>query len=219
MSEPNALRLVDSGLGENRSMKTVVPTPLGELANVMPLTSAIQDAKRAAIRGRPSRWPDRLEAEFDQLEARAKGNPYVALDLEYLRDTTSANRSFASVVTYDTFISPPPDVAGAPVGKPKLASVVKLGDGGRAEGRSAGAASGSIISRMVRSYWNEPNTYNGVLRGVVIPGNDTRVSAKLAAKMGGRALCVRGDVWLIELLERVSVHDLLALMEDGAPLR
>lgn len=200
-------------------MKTVVPTPLGELADLMPLTSAIQDAKRAAIQGKPSRWPNRLEAEFGQLEARAKGNPYVALDLEYLRDTTSANRSFAYVVTYDTFISPPRDAAGAPIDKPKLASVVKLGDGGRADGRSAGAASGSIISRTVRSYWNEPNTYNGVLRGVVIPGNDTRVSAKLAAKVGGRALCVRGDVWLIELLERVSVDELLALMEDGAPSR
>ena len=182
----------------------------------MPLTSAIQDAKRAAIQGKPSRWPDRLEAEFGQLEARAESNPYVALDLEYLRDPTSANRSFAYVVTYDTFISPPRDAAGAPLGKPKLISVVKLGDGGRAEGRSAGAASGSIISRTVRSYWDEPNTYKGVLRGVVIPGNDTRVSAKLAAKVGGRELCVRGDVWLVELLERVSVDELLALMEVRA---
>lgn len=196
-------------------MRTVFPMSLGEFADLMSLTSAIQDAKRKAVQGKPSRWPDRLEAEFAQLEARASDNPYVALDLEYLRDPTPANRSFAYVVTYDTFVSPPRDVAGAPVGKPKFISVVKLGDGGREEGYGAGAASGSIISRTVRSYWHEPNAYNGVLRGVVIPGNDTRVSAKLAAKVGGRELCVRGDVWLVELLDRVPVDELLALMEDG----
>jgi hypothetical protein len=200
-------------------VRTVSQTSLGELADLMPLTSVIQDAKRKAVRGKPSRWPDRLEAEFGQLEARAKDNPYVALDLEYLRDPTHANRSFAYVVTYDTFLSPPRDAAGAPVGKPEFTSVVKLGDGGRTEGYGGGAASGSIISRTVRSYWHESNAYNGVLRGVVIPGNDKRVSAKLAAKVGGRELCVRGDVWLFELLNRVSVDELLALMEYAAPTR
>jgi hypothetical protein len=148
-------------------VKTIVPTPLGELAELMQLTSTIQDAKRAAIQGKPYRWPDHMEREFAQLEARAKESPYVALDLEYLRDPSPANRSFAYVVTYDTFISPPRDPAGAPVGAPELVSVVKLGDGGRAEGRGAGAASGSIVSRTVRSYWDEPNTYRGVLQGVV----------------------------------------------------
>jgi hypothetical protein len=59
------------------------------------------------------------------------------------------------VVTYDTFISPPRGASGRPLGEPELLSVVKFGDGGRAEGRSAGAASGSIISRTVRSYWDE----------------------------------------------------------------
>ena len=197
-------------------MKTIVSVALGELADLMPLTSAIQDAKRAAIQGKPSRWPDRMEVEFGRLEARAKDNPYVALDLQYLRDRSSANRSFAYVVTYGAFVGPPRDATGAPIGKPKFVSVVKLGDGGRAEGRSAGAASGSIISRTVRSYWEEPNTYSGVLHGVVIPGNDTRVSAKLAAKLGSRRLCVRGDTWGIELLQRLSVEELLALMESPA---
>jgi hypothetical protein len=37
----------------------------------------------------------------------------------------------------------------------------------------------------------------------------------IASKLGGRELCVHGDVWLVELLERVSVDGLLALMEDG----
>jgi hypothetical protein len=197
-------------------VKTIVPVELAKLAGLMPLTSAIQDAKRAAIQGKPSRWPDRMEAEFAQLEARAKNNPYVALDLQYLRDPSSANRSFAYVVTYGTFVSPPHDASGAPIGKPEFVSVVKLGDGGRAEGRSAGAASGSIISRTVRSYWEEPNTYNGVLQGVVIPGNDTRVSATIAGKLGSRELCVRGDTWRIELLERLAVEELLALMESAA---
>lgn len=134
-------------------MKTIAAVPVGELADLIPLTSAIQDAKRAAIRGQPSRWPDQMDAEFARLEARSKSNPYVALDLAYLRDSSPANRSFAYVVTYDTFISPPRGVSGAPVGKPELLSVVKLGEGGQDRGRDAGAASGSIISRTVRSYW------------------------------------------------------------------
>ena len=188
---------------ESRTVKTVVSVALSELADLMPLTSAIQDAKRAAIQGKPSRWPHRLKAEFAQLEARADGNPYVALDLEYLRDPSLANRSFAYVVTYDTFLSPPRDAFGAPAGQPELVSVVKLGDGGQSAGRGAGAASGSIISRTVRSYWEEPNTYRGVLQGVVIPGSDARVSANLAAKLGGRELCLRGDTWRSELLERL----------------
>jgi hypothetical protein len=50
---------------------------------------------------------------------------------------------------------------------------------------------------------------------VVIPGNDARVSAKLATRLGGRELCVRGDMRRIELLERVSVEELLALMESS----
>jgi hypothetical protein len=196
-------------------VKKIVPTPLGEFADLMPLTSAIQDAKRAAIQGKPSRWPDGLEAEFAQLEIHAKKNPYVALDIEYLRDSSRANRSFAYVVTYDIFISPPRNVTGEPVGKPKLVSVVKLGDGGRSEGRSAGAASGSIVSRLAR-YWNDLHTYRGLLQGVIIPGNDTRVSSKLAARLGSRDLCIRGDTWRLELLERVSVEELLALMEGSA---
>jgi hypothetical protein len=203
-------------VSENRQVKTIAPIPLGQVADLMPLTSAIQDAKRAAIHGKPSRWPDRMEAELAQLEARAESNPYVALDLEYLRDANPANRSFAYVVTYDTFISPARDALGAPVGEPKLVSVVKLGDGGRGECRSAGAASGSIVSRTVRSYWDEPNTYSAVLHGVVVPGNDTRVSAKIGAKLGGRELCVRGDMWRIELLELLSVEELLAFMEASA---
>src|SRR2546423_11856122 len=112
----------------------------------MTLTSAIQDAKRAALQGKPSRWPDDMEAKFAQLEAHATDNPYVALDLEYLLDPSPDNRSFAYVVTYDTFVAPPGDASGAPVGEAELVSVAKLGDGGRGEGRSAGAASGSIIS-------------------------------------------------------------------------
>ena len=156
-----------------------------------------------------------MEAEFAQLEARAKSNPYVALDLEYLREPSRANRSFAYVVTYETFISPRRGASGAPVGAPELVSVLKLGDGGRGDGRSAGAASGSIISRTVRSYWNDPNTYSAVLQGVVIPGNDTQVSSKLTARLGGRELCVSGDMWRVELLEQLSVEELLTLM--GSP--
>jgi hypothetical protein len=202
-----------SAKSENQRVKTIAPVALGELADLMPLTSAIQDAKRAAIRGKRSRWPHQMEAEFAQLEARSESSPYVALDLEYLRDPNPANRSFAYVVTYDTFVSPPRGASGRPVGEPELLSVVKLGDGGRAKGRSAGAASGSIISRTVRSYWDDPNTYSSVLQGVVIPGDDTSISAKLTTKLGGRELSVRGDMWRLELLERLSVEELLALME------
>jgi hypothetical protein len=68
----------------------------------------------------------------------------------------------------------------------------------------------------VRSYWDEANTYNGMLQGVVIPGNDTRISARIAAELGGRALCIRGDVWRGELLKRLSVDELLELMASDA---
>ena len=194
-------------------MTTVHPVSLEDLAGLKELTSAIQDAKRAALAGKPSRWPDRLESEFKKLEEISAGNPYAALDLEYLRDRQPANRSFAYVITYDGFISPPRDESGGPDGEPSLVSVVKLGDGGRAEGRSAGTASGSIISRTVRSYWEEENRYNAVLQGVVVPGSDVRVSHKIAGKLGGRELQVRGDVWRGELINRLSVDELLALME------
>jgi hypothetical protein len=66
--------------GKNQPVKTIIPMPLSELADLMPLTSAIQDAKRAAIQGKPSGWPDHMGPEFAQLEARAKNSPYVALD-------------------------------------------------------------------------------------------------------------------------------------------
>jgi hypothetical protein len=183
------------------------------MAALKELTSAIQDQERAALAGNPSRWPDRLEGEFKKLEERSAGNPYAALDLEYLRDRQPANRSFAYVITYDTFVSPLRDDSGRPDGEPRLYSVVKLGDGGRAEGRSAGVASGSIISRTVRSCWEEENRYNAVLQGVVIPGSDARISQKIAARLGGRDLQIRGDVWRGELLKRLSVNELLALME------
>jgi hypothetical protein len=194
-------------------MRTVHSVPLQDLAGLKELTSAIQDAKRAALAGKPSRWPDRLESEFKKLEEVSAGNPYTALDLEYLRHRQPVNRSFAYVITYDTFISPLRDDSGGPDGEPELVSVVKLGDGGRAEGRSAGAASGSIISRTVRSYWEEENRYNAVLQGVVIPGSDARISQKIAARLGGRDLQIVGDVSRGELLNRLSVNELLALME------
>jgi hypothetical protein len=194
-------------------VRTIHPVPLQDLAGLRVLTSAIQDAKRAALAGKPSRWPDRLESEFKKLEELSAGNPYAALDLKYLRDRQPVNRRFAYVVTYDNFICPSRDASGGPDGEPELVSVVKLGDGGRAEGRSAGTASGSIISRTVRSYWEEENHYNAVLQGVVIPGCDVRVSRKIAVKLGGRELQVRGDVWRGELLTRLSVDELLALME------
>jgi hypothetical protein len=94
---------------------------------------------------------------------------------------------------------------------------VKLGDGGREDGRSAGVASGSIISRAVRSYWEEANIYSAVLQGVVIPGNDTSISRKIANEVGGWELRVIGDVWDIALLDRLSVDDLLKLMEARPP--
>jgi hypothetical protein len=79
--------------------------PVRELAPLKELTSAIQDAKRAALVGRPSRWPDRMEEEFSMLE-QAAADPYVALDLEYLRDPRPRNGSFAYVITYETFLCP-----------------------------------------------------------------------------------------------------------------
>lgn len=155
-----------------------------------------------------------MEREFSKLEELSAGNPYAVLDLEYLRDSAVGNRSFAYVITYDTFICPARGASGAPAaGEPELVSVVKLGDGGREQGRSAGAASGSIISRTVRSYWEEENCYNAVLQGVVIPGNDTGISRKIAMKLGGSELQVRGDVWRIELLDRLPVGELLQFME------
>jgi hypothetical protein len=94
-----------------------------------------------------------------------------------------------------------------------LRSVVKLGDGGREQGRSAGQASGSIISRVVRSYWNEGNAYRSVLQGVAIPGDDSAVSLKVARKIGSSPLKMNGDVWDIRLLQLISVEQLLRLME------
>jgi hypothetical protein len=194
-------------------VRAIHAVPLRDLAHLKELTSAIQDAKRDAIVGKPSRWPDRLEAEFSKLEGLSEGNPYAVLDLEYLRDRQPGNRSFAYVITYDTFICPSRDASDGPDREPELVSVVKLGDGGRAEGRSAGVASGSIISRTVRSYWEEENRYNAVLQGVAIPGSDTRISQKIAREIGGRELQIKGDVWRLELFDRLSVEELLILME------
>jgi hypothetical protein len=157
-----------------------------------------------------------MDTEFAQLEARSD-IWCVALDLEYLRDRNGTNRGFAYVVTYDTFIAPPRDPSGAPTREPELRSVVKLGDGGQEGGRSAGSASGSIISRIVRSYWDEPNAYGAVLQGVVIPGNDRNISRKVSRAVGGWELRVIGDVWDITLLHRLSVGDLLKLMGTGPP--
>jgi hypothetical protein len=197
---------------EDRGAKTIARVEVAELADLQPLTSAIQDAKRRAIQGKSSRWPHQMEREFAPLEAASASNPYAALDLKYLRDEGHANRSFAYVLTYDRFMSPRRDASGGPEGEPELLSLVKFGDGGRDDGLGAGAASGSIISRMVR-YWIEGNVYRPVLHGVVIPGNDTGVSRKLAAKLGDWGLRVRGDEWRRELLDRLSVEELLALME------
>ena len=175
----------------------------------------IQDQKRNAIVGRPSRWPDQLQEEFAKLEEVSAGIPYAALDLEYLRSASHRNRSFGYVVTYDTFIAPERDDSDRPAGQPKLVSVVKLGDGGREDGYSAGKASGSIISRIVRSYWEDGNTYRPVLQGIVIPGNDTRISGKIAKEVGSRKLQLRGDVWHLALLDLLTVEDLLALLAGG----
>ncbi len=157
-----------------------------------------------------------MRNEFAKLEKRSVAIPYVALDLEYLRDTSPGNRSFGYVITYDTFITPQRDTSGRPAGEPEFVSVVKLGDGGREDGRSPGKASGSIISRIVRSYWEEENTYDAVLQGVIIPGNDTNISRKIARELGGWEPRIRGDVWQIRLLDRLSVDELLKLMEADA---
>ena len=197
-------------------MRIVQSVSLHDFADLMTAASRIQDAKRASIDGRASPWPDSLDEEFATLEERAAFNPYVRLDLDYLRDRGSSNRSFAYVVTYDTFVAPPRDDSGGASGEPELVSVVKLGDGGREDGRSAGKASGSIICRTVRSYWDEPNLYRTVLRGVAIPGNDRNISAKIAKHLGGWDVRVRGDVWHAQLLDELSVDDLLQMMDpDG----
>jgi hypothetical protein len=197
---------------ENARMKIVHPVPVHELAPLKRLTSKIQDEKRAAIVGTTSRWAE-LTKEFAQLEEVSARIPYAGLDLEYLRDSGDRNRSFGYVITYDTFICPARDVFGRPIGKPEFLSVLKLGDGGREDGRSAGKASGSIISRTVRSYWDDENIYSAVLQGVVVPGNDTSISRKIGTALGGSELRVRGDVWRIELLDHLSVDELLSLME------
>ena len=74
---------------------TVHPVRLGELAALRALTSKIQDEKRKALAGTPSRWPDRLSAEFVALEEHSLEIPYVAVDLEYLRDTVSETAALA----------------------------------------------------------------------------------------------------------------------------
>jgi hypothetical protein len=51
-----------------------------------------------------------------------------------------------------------------------------------------------------------------VLRGVVIHGNDSRISRKIATRVGGWGLRVRGDLWQAALLDRMSVSELLELM-------
>jgi hypothetical protein len=201
---------------DNGSVRIVQPVPLQDFADLMKAASRIQDAKRASIYGRPSQWPDGLEKEFATLEARGSSNPYIRLDLEYLRERSPSNRSFAYVVTYDTFVAPPRDDAGHPRGEPELFSVVKLGDGGRADGRSAGTASGSIICRTIRSYWAEPNVYRAVLRGVTIPGNDRNISAKVVKHLHGWDARVGGDVWHADLLDKLSVDDLLQMMDPEA---
>jgi hypothetical protein len=197
-------------------MTTVLPVPLRDLAPLKELTSEIQDAKRAAHAGKPSKWPDRMEEKFSKLE-QASADPYVALDLEYLRDPWPRNRSFAYVITYETFLCPERDDSGGFCGTPVLASVVKLGDGGQETGYGSGRASGSIISRVVRSYWEEGNKYNAVLQGVVLPGSDRRISSKIARRLGGAELQIRGDLWRDELLEYLSVGALLELIKtDGS---
>jgi len=194
-------------------VRRIYPVPLGELAPMQKITSKIQDEKRNFIAGKASKWPNRLRDEFAKLEEWAADSPYAALDLEYLRDISHRNRSFGYVVTYDTFIAPERDASGRPVGIPELCSAVKLGDGGQETGYGGGKASGSIISRVVRSYWNDPNMYGGVLRGVVVPGDDRNISKKIAKRVGGRGLQIRGDVWDIRLLDHLAADDLLTLLE------
>ena len=193
-------------------VRKIHPVPLGELAPMQKITSKIQDQKRNFINGKPSRWPDRMEDEFAKLEEWA-ADPYAALDLEYLRDISDSNRSFGYVVTYETFLAPERDASGGPEGIPTLRTVVKVGDGGQESGYSVGKTSGSIISRVVRSYWNDPNMYSGVLQGVVIPGNDRNISKKIGQRVGGSELQIRGDVWDIRLLDHLSIDDLLRLLE------
>ena len=120
-------------------------------------------------------------------------------------------------MTYDTFVAPPRNASGKPDGLPQLRSVLKLGDGGQERGYGAGRASGSVISRVVRSYWEAPNTYSGVLQGVVIPGSDRNISNKIASSVGGRDLQIKGDVWDRALLKRLSVNDLLELLRCEQP--
>jgi hypothetical protein len=69
ISRPRRLRAPRRGKRESRrirGVKTIVPVTLAELADLRPLTSTIQDAKRAAIQRKASRWPNHLEAEFAQ---------------------------------------------------------------------------------------------------------------------------------------------------------
>jgi hypothetical protein len=65
----------------------------------------------------------------------------------------------------------------------------------------------------VRSYWDEANTYNGMLQGVVIPGNMTRVSAPGSQPNLADA---RSASAATELLKRLSVDELLELMASDA---
>jgi hypothetical protein len=79
---------------------TTQAIPIATFASLEALTSKIQGPKRAAVNGLPSRWPDGLGAFFDDLEEAAGGNPYAALDLDYLRDRTEralGSRSTADV--------------------------------------------------------------------------------------------------------------------------
>lgn len=194
-------------------MRIVQPVRISEMADLRHTAARIQDAKRAALDGRSSPWPDHLDQDFAVLESAADANPYVRLDLDYLRDRSRANRSFAYVITYQTFIAPPRNASELPSYPPELMSVVKLGDGGREAGRSAGRASGSIICRIVRSYWDEGNAYDPVLHGVTIPGNDSYISRKIADRLGGWDMRLHGDVWHRSLLDSISVDALLELME------
>jgi hypothetical protein len=190
----------------------IQPVPVASLVPLKKLTSLIQDEKRKAILGKPSRWPNSLGHEFSALERLSADSAYGALDLEYLRDESLRNRSFGYVIAYETFLMPQRDGSGQPVGLPELVAAVKLGDGGREDGYSAGKASGSIISRIVRSYWEDENVYCAELQGVVMPGADTAISNKVAKRLGGWQLRLRGDVWRRELLDHLSVEELLDML-------